>query len=80
MVSVSIDSFLPDRLDAEIMGSNPDKGMDVCSYLSIFCCPVLVDAGRYAGPITHLKYSYEASIQIAAHGPHAASRIILCGP
>jgi hypothetical protein len=28
------------RLVAEIVGSNPTQGMDVCPRLSVLCCPV----------------------------------------
>jgi hypothetical protein len=28
------------RLVAEIVGSNPAQGMDVCPRLSVLCCPV----------------------------------------
>jgi hypothetical protein len=33
-----------DRFDAEIVGSNPAKGMDVCPRLSVFWCRVYVEA------------------------------------
>jgi hypothetical protein len=29
-----------DRLNIEITGSNPARGMDVCLRVSVFCCPV----------------------------------------
>jgi hypothetical protein len=29
-----------DRLNIEIAGSNPARGMDVCRRLSVLCCPV----------------------------------------
>jgi hypothetical protein len=29
-----------DRLDTEVVGSNPAKGMDDCSSISVLCCPV----------------------------------------
>jgi len=29
-----------DRLNIEIAGSNPARGMDVCLRVSVLCCPV----------------------------------------
>jgi hypothetical protein len=29
-----------DRLNIEIAGSNPARGMDVCLFVSVLCCPV----------------------------------------
>jgi hypothetical protein len=29
-----------DRLNIEIVGSNPARGMDVCLRVSVLCCPV----------------------------------------
>jgi hypothetical protein len=36
------------RLVAGIVGSNPAQGMDVCLRLSVLCCPVWIEALRWA--------------------------------
>jgi len=39
-----------DCLNIGIAGSNPAWGMDVCPCVSVLCCPVLVEALRWADP------------------------------
>jgi hypothetical protein len=51
-----------DRLNIGITGSNPAWGMDVCPRVSVLCCPVSVEALRWADPPA--KVSYEMSIYV----------------
>jgi hypothetical protein len=46
-------------LVAGIVGSNPAQGMDVCPRLSVLCCPVYVEALRWADHSS--KESYHMS-------------------
>jgi hypothetical protein len=39
-----------DRLKIGIAGSNSASGMDVCPHVSVLCCPVSVEALRWADP------------------------------
>jgi hypothetical protein len=47
------------RLVSGIVGSNPAQGMDVCPRLSVLCCPVEVEALRWADHAS--KESYHMS-------------------
>jgi hypothetical protein len=40
IVELSKASTVYDRLNIEIAGSNPARGMDVCLRVSVLCCPV----------------------------------------
>jgi hypothetical protein len=39
-----------DRSNTGITGSNPARGMDVCTHFSVLCCAVYVEALRWADP------------------------------
>jgi hypothetical protein len=51
-----------DRLNIGIAGSNPAWGMDVCPRVSVFCCPMLVEALRWTDPPA--KESYQISLHV----------------
>jgi hypothetical protein len=54
-----------DRLNIEIAGSNPSRGMDVCLRVSVLCCPVSVEALHWTDPPT--KESYQMSVDREIH-------------
>jgi hypothetical protein len=45
-----------DRLNIGIAASNPALGMDVCPRVSVLCCPVSVEALRWADPPSKESY------------------------
>jgi hypothetical protein len=45
-------STVYDRSNIGIAGSNPASGMDVCLHVSVLCCPVSVEALRWADPLS----------------------------
>jgi hypothetical protein len=51
-----------DRLNIGIASSIPDSGMDVCPRVSVLCCPVSVEALRWADPPS--KESYQMSLYV----------------
>jgi hypothetical protein len=51
-----------DRLNIGIAGSNPAWGTDVCTRVSVLCCPMSVEALRRADPPT--KESYQMSLYV----------------
>jgi hypothetical protein len=55
-----------DRLNIEIAGSNPDRGMDVCLRVSVLCCPVFRHR-PCVGLIPQPKESYQMSVDREVH-------------
>jgi hypothetical protein len=50
------------HLNIGIASSSPALGMDVCPHISVLCCPVSVEALRWADPPT--KESYQMSLYV----------------
>jgi hypothetical protein len=61
------------RLVAEIVGSNPAQGMDVCPRLSVLCYPVWVEALRRADHSS--KEPYHMSKQLKEPPIGEAARV-----
>jgi hypothetical protein len=49
-----------DRSNIGIVGSNPDRVMDVWPRVSVLCCPVSIEALRWTDPPP--KESYQMSL------------------